>query len=327
MPIRNEENYIQDSLKCLTKQTYPRKQMEILVIDGMSEDKTRKIIKQCQILNTVYCIRLLDNPKLQRVPGLNIGIKNANGELIIRIDARTIVPQDYIEKCVKTLLETGADNVGGIQKPITTTSTQEAIGLAMSHPFGVGDAQFRLGKKSGYVDSVYLGCFKKEVFQKVGLFDENAPVISEDSDINYRIRKSGGKVYLNKNIIAYYYPRDNLSGLWKLYFRYGGARAGNFYKHKTLRLRQLVPPSFLVTVILLMILSLITLLFLKILGTILMIYALANIVFSFFLAIKNKRISLFHKLLIIFPCMHFAWALGFLKRLLQGPNYKKNWQY
>jgi GT2 family glycosyltransferase len=197
----------------------------------------------------------------------------------------------------------------------------------MSHPFGVGNAQFRLGKKSGFVDSVYLGCFKKSIFEKIGLFDEKSGIISEDSDINYRIRVAGGKVYLNKDIVAYYSPRDSFKDLWKLYFRYGGSRAGNFYKHGKLRLRQLIPPGFLATIILLIFLSVIALLFLKILGTILICYALVNIVFSSWLAIKNNHAPLFPKLLIIFPCMHFAWALGFFKRLFQGRNYKKDWQY
>ncbi|MFA6436779.1 MAG: glycosyltransferase family 2 protein [Candidatus Paceibacterota bacterium] len=330
MPIRNEEKYIKECLEQIICQKYPKNKMEILVIDGMSEDKTREIVnRESTIANRKFNIhiRLIDNPKKNRFPALNIGVKNAKGDFIFRVDARTIIPKDYILKCVTTLLETGADNVGGIQKPLAVKGTQQAIGLAMSHPFGVGNAQFRIGKKSGFVDSVYLGCFRKSIFKKIGLFDEKSGIISEDSDINHRIRVAGGRVYLNKDIIAYYYPRDNFKDLWKLYFRYGGSRAGNFYKHGTLRLRQLVPPGFLATIVLLMFLSLITLLFLKILCTILVGYALIDIVFSFWLAIKNNRAPLFLKLLIIFPCMHFAWALGFFKRLFQGRNYKKDWQY
>lgn len=323
IPVRNEEGHIQTCLERVFLQTYPREKMEVLVIDGMSQDKTREIAGQ-------FPVRILDNPTGHRASGLNIGIHAAKGEVIVRVDARTIMENDYIEKCVTTLLETGADNVGGVQTPFITEKSglmQKAIGLAATHQFGVGDAPFRLGRKSGSVESVYLGCFKKEIFDKVGLFDEKAPVISEDSDINYRIKKSGGRVYLNKDIHAYYIPRDNLKDLWRLYFRYGGARAGFFLKHKVLRWRQLMPVLFLLSLGAFAAFSLITFVSLAVFAILMGIYFLADIFASVSLVARHKDSRIFAPLMLVFPCMHFAWGTGFIVRILQRPRPGTYWGY
>jgi succinoglycan biosynthesis protein ExoA len=202
------------------------------------------------------------------------------------------------------------------------------VGIALSHPFGVGNAQFRLGRQSGFVDTVYLGCFKREIFEQVGYFDEDAPVISEDSDMNYRIRKAGGKVYFNKDIVAYYYPRDNFRDLARLYFRYGGAKAGNFLKIKSLTAwRQLVPPLFLGSIIILALASFLSMwarvAFVSILGT----YLLLDLFVSLCLALKEKQFALFHRLFVVFPTLHFPWAMGFFTRLVQRPGPGTYWGY
>lgn len=329
IPIRNDVYFIDDLLSKVLSQTYPKAKTEILIVDGMSTDGTRKktsdILNKFQMTN-YFGVKFLDNPKGQRTTALNIGIKNAKGNIIVRLDARTVIPKDYIWKCIQTLIETNSDNVGGMQKPISNTLKQEAIGLALSHPFGVGNAQFRIGKKSGYVDTVYLGCFRKEIFDKVGLFDEKSAVISEDSDLNQRIRNAGGKVYFNKDVIAYYYPRDNYPDLWKLYFRYGGAKAGNLLKNKKLTAwRQFVPSSFLLGILFLLALSFVNKMFLFALLFILGIYLLTDLIVSMFLSIMNKKMILFPCLYIIFPILHFSWAMGFWWRLIKHPKYGEYW--
>lgn len=367
IPCYNEERNIEECLKHLIRQTYLKDKMEILVVDGMSTDGTRNIVNRYSLLVnreseienresgvgnlTTPVIRLIDNPKGHRASALNIGIREARGNVIIRVDARTVIPEDYIEKCVQTLIEIGADNVGGMQKPFIRESlivnckslTQMTIGMALSHPFGVGDAQFRLGKKSGYVDTVYLGCFRKEIFDKVGLFDEESAVISEDADMNYRIRKAGGKVYFNKDIVAYYYPRDNFKDLWKLYFRYGGAKAGNFLKRGSLTAwRQLVPPSFLLSLLVLPILGAISDMFLLLWVSVVGVYLIANSGASLHAALNSReldtsegnirlsvkdRSGIFFRLLLVFPIMHLSWAGGFWRRLLQRPKHGEYWGY
>ena len=272
---------------------------------------------------------MIDDFTFQRSAGLNRGIKEATGEIILRIDARTIIPNNYIEQCVNTLIKTGADNVGGVQKPIvdnTTNLVQAAIGYAMSHPFGVGNAQFRLGKKSGCVDSVYLGCFRREVFTKVGLFDEESPIITEDSDINYRIRLAGGKVYLNKDIIAYYLPREKISALAKLYYRYGGARAGFLLKWKTYTgYRQLIPPLFLLFLISLPILSIFVPPLLLVWAFMCGTYIMADMLATLAVVRQSKQWRQIPYLMCIFPAMHFSWAFGFWVRLLQRKKHQY-WQ-
>jgi cellulose synthase/poly-beta-1,6-N-acetylglucosamine synthase-like glycosyltransferase len=334
IPVRNEAAHIKDLFGPLLSQTYPKDRMEVIVVDGMSNDGTRDIVQRFIETNRYLSVRLVDNPKGQRAAALNIGIKNAAGNVIVRVDARTELPKDYIEKCVATLLETGADNVGGVQRPIVEKTgkghrarqTQFAIGLAMSHFFGVGNAQFRLGKQSGYVDTVYLGCFRKAVFDKVGLFDQEAAVIGEDTDMNHRIRKAGGKVYLNKDIIAYYYPRDNLKDLWKLYFRYGGARAGNLFKAgRFTAWRQLAPLVLFIALMITAVGSFVNVFFFYPFLGLVLTYLAVDFLVSAWLSVKHFNAGLLFILLFVFPCMHCAWAAGFFRRLFQWPSPGRYW--
>ena len=324
IPIKNEEKNILQCLSQLAAQTYEKNKMEIVVIDGMSTDKTRDIINDFKNKMPVLDITLLDDPKNQRASGMNIGIQNAKNEIILRIDARTNIANDYIEQCVKTLLATKADNVGGVQQPkITENLTQQAIGFAMAYPFGIGNAQFRLGKKSGWVDSVYLGCFWREIFNRIGYFDEGIPIISEDSDINYRIRKQGGKVYLNKDIIVHYLPRDTFSDLATLYFRYGGARAVFLRKWSQLTSwRQMVPPLFLTAFIVMPLLSLFKKEFLDLWYLMMAFYFAADIVSAWNVCHKQGKYNLFFCLLAVFPIIHFSWAAGFWVGCLQKNKRK-----
>jgi len=313
--VRNEEANIGRCLSQLFAQDYPHDLLEIVLADGLSSDRTRDVANR--FAHTDITVRVLDAGSHGRAQGLNCGIRASTGQVILRLDARTIVDHTYITKCVRTLIETSADNVGGVQKPIATSPTQNAIALALSHPFGVGNAAFRLGKKSGYVDSVYLGCFRRTVFDKVGLFDEERPIISEDSDLNQRIRDSGGKVFLNIDIVARYYPRDNVHDLWRLYFRYGGARAGNFTKHRKLTSwRQAIPPLFVLALIVLTVLSIIVgRQFLLLLLATVAAYWTVNFYASWTLSLQSNE-KVFLRLLAVFPCIHMAWAFGFWKKIL-----------
>lgn len=324
LAVRNESGSIGRVLRQVFEQDYPCHLIEVLVVDGDSDDQTAETASAFSHRGrTPTVIRLSERGRSQ---GLNRGIEVARGDVIVRIDARTSIPGDYISRCVETLVRTGADNVGGVQRPISKSRRQKAIGVAMSHAFGVGNSQFRLGKKSGFVDSVYLGCFRREIFDKVGLFDEQAAVISEDSDINQRIRVAGGRVYLNNEIVAHYYPRERFADLSKLYFRYGGARAGNLLKHRNLTSwRQVAAPSLLAAVALFTLLISVDDRFLFLAGGTVAIYGGTNLAVSIALAIRHRSASLAPLLSCAFACMHFAWGLGFWKRLLVPERAGKYW--
>lgn len=319
IPVRNDGPNLAVCLESVRRNTYPREQMEILVVDGESRDNTAEVVRQYAAAGLPA--RLVTNPWHSRCAALNLGVVSAQGEVVMRLDARSRIPPDYIARCVETLMRTGASNVGGVTKPAAESPAEEAIGLGMSHPFGVGNAQFRLGRKAGFVDTVYPGCFRRDVFERVGLFDEAAPVISEDSDLNQRIRESGGKIYLDPTIEIYYRPRSNWRDLWKLYFRYGGARLGNILKHGgPSALRQLVPPTFVATLVGLAALSFVHGVFLFGFLGLLGLYGACTVGVAASLAFRERKWRLFPRLALTFPCMHFAYGLAFLGRLLWQPR-------
>ena len=329
IPVKNESKHIKNCLVRIARQTYFNNILEILIIDGNSEDDTLSIVEAFRSEINNRKIKIVNDRNSQRSSGLNQGISQSKGAFVIRIDARAIIEEDYVERCVNTLQSTGADNVGGIQKALESTefnAVQRAVGIAMSHPFGVGNAQFRIGKKSGPVDSVYLGCFRRELFNKVGLFDDESPVISEDSDFNFRIRRSGGVVYLDNSIIVNYAPRERIIDLARLYFRYGGARAGFMLKWNTYTaFRQLVPPLFIAMIVLLPFFSFFDPYCGYLWGAMLFAYGLVDLYVASRITLIKKCWHFLPLLLLIFPTLHFSWALGFWKRIFQGKNYSRYW--
>ena len=334
VPVWNEARHIEGCLRRLFEQTYPADRFEVVVVDGLSDDGTRQLVERLiaarggQGIAVGPALRLVEDPKRQRPSAVNAGIRAARGQVIARIDARALVPLDYLARCVDALERTGADNVGGIQRPIAAGAMQEAIGLAMSHPFGVGNAQFRLGRRSGFVDSIYLGCFRRKVFDRIGLFDEDEPLLSEDSDINQRIRESGGRVYLDTAIVVGYYPRETLGALWKMYFRYGGARAGNLLKHGNLTSwRQAVPPALVASLIVLGALSVVSRWSLVAFGAILGAYAACDLLAAGAASVGAGRVRLWPRVAAAFPCIHFAWGSGVLVRLCRRRGAEALWTW
>lgn len=329
--VRDEVKNIERCLSQIVRQDYPMDRIEVLIADGESTDDTIAVAKAFPMGEAR--LRVITGFGLGRSQGLNQAIRESRGDIIARLDARTLIEPDYFKACLETLRASGAANVGGVQKPIARSSTQKAIGIALQNPFGVGDAQFRLGRKSGPVESVYLGFFKREVFDEVGLFDELAPVISEDSDLNHRIRQAGGIIWLNHQIHAYYYPRERIRDLWRLYFRYGGARAGNFLKWKKLSWRQTVPPVFVAVLAGGLLASPFNPAIRWSWLALVAVYLAADLFYSWMAAAGGSReegerfLPLWGRLLIIFPTMHFAWALGFFRRVTQRLQPGEYWGY
>jgi glycosyltransferase involved in cell wall biosynthesis len=222
VPCRNEKRYIEACLDSILANDYPKDKLEILVVDGMSDDKTRAIIERYAM--SYAFIRLLDNPRKITPCALNIGIKNARGDIIIRADAHSKYARDYIKKCVEFLNKTGADSVGGPMRAVGTDYISNAIAFVHNSPFGLGGGKFHNEKWEGEVDTPYLECWPRRVFDKVGLFDERL-IRNQDIEFDSRIRKSGGKLLLSPEIKSYYYCRSNLvslvgqnfkNGLWSI---------------------------------------------------------------------------------------------------------------
>jgi len=209
LPTRCEEKYIENCLLSILSQNYPVFRMEILVVDGMSDDQTRAIVRR--IAGSYPQVRLLDNPELQSAQGLNRGIQASRGAFILRLDPRAEYGRGYVKACVDTLLTTGADNVGGPQQPKSRTFFQRLAACALLSPLSPMSLRQRT-RKEGYVEGVFPGAFRRQALQRVGLFDPGA-LHNEDTEINQRILSTGGKIYFSNAIECYFYPRENLLSL------------------------------------------------------------------------------------------------------------------
>src|SRR6187551_2138562 len=227
MPAYNEERYIEACIASVQAQDYPKDLIEILVADGRSTDRTREILAHLAAADPR--IKVIDNPERLQAAGLGHLVKQAHGDVIVRMDVHCEYAPDYVRKCVETLERTGADNVGGAQRAKAKTGFQRALCAALASPLGVGGAKYRSSEAEGFVDTVFLGAFRRRVFETIGLWDP-AAITNEDSELNQRILEAGGKIYLSKDIVVHYFPRDSFKALAKQYFRYGRGRARTLIK-------------------------------------------------------------------------------------------------
>ncbi len=309
MPIRNEACYIERSLGSVLDQDYPHDRMEVLVVDGMSDDGTRKVVQYICERTSQLCVTLLDNPSRIVPPALNIGLRHARGEIIVRVDGHCEIEPDYVRRCVAALHETGADNVGGLQQAIGTTPVADAIALATSSPFGVGGARFHYATQPAWVDTVYLGAYRREIFDRIGGFDEEL-VRNQDDELNFRLTQAGGKIWLDPSIRSVYYSRAGLRKLWRQYFQYG------FYKVRVMQKRggvaswrHLVPGAFVLSLLASVLIAFVTRKprwLLSVAGP----YAAANVAASTWAGRHSP--SILPLLPAIFATLHCAYGLGFL---------------
>jgi len=317
IPCRNEENYIRKVIENLLHQDFPKEQMEIIFLDGRSTDRTREIIQE--YAGSSGNIRLLDNAAGVVPHALNEGIRNSTGEVIIRMDAHSDYPVDYISQLVFHLQHLNADNVGGmwITMPGADTVTAKAIAVALAHPFGIGNARYRLGANEPIeVDTVPFGCYRIDVFGRIGLFDEQL-IRNQDDEFNARLKKAGGRIFLIPSVKILYYARPTLTKLSKMYYQYGLFKPlVNIKLGAPATVRQLVPPLFVFAVFLLAIASVLSgsalILFALLIGT----YLFFDFCFSFLLAFRSQfRFLLL--LPIVFPVIHFSYGTGYLSGLIK----------
>jgi succinoglycan biosynthesis protein ExoA len=311
MPVRNEAAFIERSLGPVLRQDYPHDRYEVIVVDGDSEDGTPDIVGRMGA-ETDLDVAVLHNEKRTVPSAMNIGIARAKGDVIVRVDGHCEVPASYVRACVAALDSSGADNAGGLQRAIGTSYTSRAVAAAMTSPFGVGGARFHYAKRPAFVDTVYLGAFRRDVFDRIGGYDEEF-VRTQDSELNFRLTQSGGKIWLDPSISVVYHPRPSLRTLGRQYFQYGQYKVRMMQKRRAVAApRQLVAPAFVAGLagsLVGMVLTRRPLVGLVVIGP----YAVASAVASLLAARRDPAIL--PLLPVTFATMHVAWGAGFFSGL------------
>ncbi len=319
VPCYNEEKTIGSLLEAIYCQTYPRSEIEVIIADGLSTDATRERIDAFRREHHDLDIRVIDNPQRTIPAGLNQAIRESRGEIIVRLDAHSVPYPDYISRCVEALQAGKGNNVGGVWEiePGGKGWMAKAIATAASHPFGAGDARYRLGGFAQAVDTVPFGAFYRSLISQIGYFDENL-LTNEDYEFNVRVRQAGGVVWLDPSIRSRYFARAGLWALGRQYWRYGywKARMLRRYPH-TLRWRQALPPLFLLSLFVTGLLSIGILPMRWLLVGELAFYALALGFTGLHCAIRHRDISLVLGMPIALIAMHFSWGGGFLWSILR----------
>jgi glycosyltransferase involved in cell wall biosynthesis len=320
IPCYNERETILLLLDSILHQTFDPANLEVVVADGMSEDGTRERIRQFSSEHPELSVRLVDNPERIIPAALNKAISVAQGDVIIRLDAHSIPADDYVERCLEVLMTTGAANVGGVWniRPASDLWISRAIATAAAHWIGAGDARYRIRGEAGPVDTVPFGAFSRSWLDSVGQFNEQL-LTNEDYEYNVRIRQSGGEVWFDPGIESTYFARESLSELAKQYSRYGFWKAAMIRRYpETLRWRQLLPPLFVASLILLSALSLVNPLAPWILGVQLGAYALITILLGVGEAFRKRDVAILIGFAPAIWTMHLTWGASFLWGLFGG---------
>ena len=311
IPVLNEEKFIGSCLDSLLAQDYPLSRLEILVVDGGSTDATRSILD-------AYCrehanVRVLENPRRIQSAGLNLGLRHARGDIVVRCDAHSTYASDYVRRAVEILTARRADNVGGTLFAVGKGYVGTAIAIALSTPFGVGDARFRFATREQWVDTVYPGAWRAETLRELGGWNEEW-VVNEDYELNYRLRAKGGRILVTPSMRVHYWVRDSLRGLAKQYFRYGMWKVKTLRAHpESVRWRQLVAPMFVLSLLVLGVAGIRWPLLAAIVPGVYLATATAVSV-----ALGSQRGWKYTPILpVVFATMHLCWGVGFWAGVLR----------
>ncbi len=314
VPMYNEVAHIGQCLDSLLRSDYPRSYLEVLVVDGGSHDGSQNIAMA--LAEEAGLIRVLDNPRRITAAGVNIGLNEAAGEVIILLSAHGYVASDFVHQSVHYLTHTDASCVGGPIQSVADSFVGKTIALAMSSPFGVGNALFRYSRREQYVDTVAFGAYRRKVFHKVGLFDEDM-VYNEDDEFNSRLRERGGKILLTPAIKSYYHIRSTLRQLWQQYYRYGLGKVRVIQRHPHVAMtRQFVPFFFVASLLVSGLLGLLDPMWWRLGLVVLGSYVATSLLFSLYIASKSgwRYLPL---LPVTFACLHLSYGLGFWVGLLR----------
>jgi glycosyltransferase involved in cell wall biosynthesis len=325
IPCYNEEARIDDLLRAIVAQTYPLADLEVIIADGLSTDQTRAKINEFTRSSAQPQIRIIDNPKQIIPAALNLAIRAARGELIVRMDAHTLPAPDYVALSVRAFDAGRGQDIGGVidVAPSRNSWMGRSIAIAVRHPLGVGDARYRWAKEPCYADTVAFGLYERKIFAQIGYYDESL-LVNEDYELNARLRAAGGKIWIDPAIRSTYYSRPDLSSLSRQYFTYGFYKYRMLHQHpKTLRWRQALPPLFVFGLLMLLLLTA----FWHPAGWLLFVVILLYIFILMAGSIKETIRQRSPLLLIGIPLaimtMHLSWGCGFWWSILSGTDRKE----
>ena len=327
VPCRDEEKHIARCLESILANDYPKERMEILVLDGMSEDHTGAIV--ADYAQRYPQIRLVNNPTRTIPTAMNRGIKQAQGEVVMKVDAHSTYPEDFISNSVRFLEQYGADIVGGILNivPGRETTVAQAIALALSHEFGSGNAYVKIGcKEPRWADSVSWGSFKKGVFERVGLWNEELAG-SSDMDFNVRLKKAGGRILLVPSIVTDYCADSDLESLWRHNFADGvWATYVVKFGSKAWAWRHWIPMFFVASVAGSAVLSVFLPKFWWLFCGIAGVYILTNLAASAQIVLRERKLDFLPVLPGVFAARHVSHGLGALYGLVLVLLPGKHWK-
>jgi succinoglycan biosynthesis protein ExoA len=315
IPCRNENKYIQDTINSILCQKNEGYAFEIIVVDGMSQDGTREILNELSTKN--QNIKVIDNPAKVTPVALNIGIKNSSGKYIAILGAHAEYSDDYFSENLE-LMKTHPE-VSCTGGPIISKGKNyfaKAAAIAMSSPVGVGNAKHRFPEYEGYAEMACFPFFKREVFDKYGLYDESL-IKNQDDEFCFRIRLRGAKIFISNKVKSTYYVRDSFSKLFNQYFSYGKWRIPVLLKHKiAISYRQQVPALFFVTIAFLFMISCyFHNIYIGLFLPVLYFFILIGFAVSY---LKKENIKVIRYLPAIVFILHFSYAIGFLSGIIKS---------
>jgi succinoglycan biosynthesis protein ExoA len=326
IPCYNEQDTIHKLLEAIYAQSFPRVDLEVVIAEGLSTDGTRAQIAAFSDSHPDLHIAVVENPARSIPASLNCALKEAQGEVILRLDAHSMPYSDYVERSVADLEAGLGANVGGIWEiqPGAETWVARSIAAAASNPLGVGDALYRHTDKAAQVDTVPFGAFKRELLALIGFFDESL-LSNEDYEFNARIRRTGGRIWLDPSIRSIYFARPTLAKLATQYSRYGFWKWRMLRRYpETLRWRQGLPPLFVLSLIVGAALAVFLPIFRILLVTEIFIYLIALAAAGIRTAVLQKKVYMVIGVPLAIATMHIAWGAGFLWSMIKGTYTNRN---
>jgi len=313
IPCRNELNYIEACVQSVLDQDYPADRLHVYVVDGLSDDGTRERLSRGFEGNSR--VHVLDNPQQTTPFALNIGIQYADADVSIIFGAHAVMQPYYVSGCVALLDEDPrAGCVGGMIENVNENTVAGYISQCMSSSFGVGNAHFRTGNSSGYVDTVAFGAYRREVFEQVGYFDE-ALTRNQDDEFNYRVKKAGWEILLEPQVRSKYYVRGSYTKLARQYYQYGYWKVYVNVMHATVTtFRQLIPFAFVSYLFAALICSVIGPSYWALWWTPLMLYCALSITVS--MRLDRSLTGVFQRVWVFF-LLHFSYGWGYLRGVIR----------